>query len=168
MNDKKEDREESVSIGGDDATKTKRSTTRGRTTTTTLTEAVEEVKEEVKDEYGGGGGQKSSMVSPLASRSTSRRYDEHDGSRNDDDDDSKDYWETRMQPLRCVVVGVGKKGREFKKNEKKKNADATFSVDDSLSELERLCDAAGLVVVGRVTQNLRTPNARTFLGRGKN
>ena len=181
VNDKKEDREESGSIGGDDATKTKRSTTRGRTTTTTLTEAVEEVKEEVKDEYEnltweeiiereyGGGTQKSSMVSPLASRSTSRRYDlgGHDGSRNDDDDDSKDYWETRMQPLRCVVVGVGKKGREFKKNEKKKNADATFSVDDSLSELERLCDAAGLVVVGRVTQNLRTPNARTFLGRGK-
>ena len=181
VNDKKEDREESGSIGGDDATKTKRSTTRGRTTTTTLTEAVEEVKEEVKDEYEnltweeiiereyGGGTQKSSMVSPLVSRSTSRRYDlgGHDGSRNDDDDDSKDYWETRMQPLRCVVVGVGKKGREFKKNEKKKNADATFSVDDSLSELERLCDAAGLVVVGRVTQNLRTPNARTFLGRGK-
>ena len=184
VNDKKEDRgEESGSIGGDDATKTKRSTTRGRTTTTitTLTEAVEEVKEEAKDEYEnltweeiiereyGGGTQKSSMVSPLASRSTSRRYDlgGRDGSRNDDDEDSKDYWETRMQPLRCVVVGVGKKGRpEFKKNEKK-NADATFSVDDSLSELERLCDAAGLVVVGRVTQNLRTPNARTFLGRGK-
>ncbi len=36
-----------------------------------------------------------------------------------------------------------------------------------MSELERLCDAAGLVVVGRVTQNLRTPNARTFLGKGK-
>ena len=100
-----------------------------------LTEAVEEVKEEAKDEYEnltweeiiereyGGGTQKSSMVSPLASRSTSRRYDlgGRDGSRNDDDDDSKDYWETRMQPLRCVVVGVGKKGRpEFKKNEKKK------------------------------------------------
>ena len=53
-NDKKEDREgESGSIGGDDATKTKRSTTRGRTTTTTTTrtEAVEEVKEEAKDEY---------------------------------------------------------------------------------------------------------------------
>ena len=183
MNKKEDREEESGSIGGDNATKTKRSTTRGRTTTTTtLTEAVEEVKEEAKDEYEnltweeifereyGGGTQKSSMVSPLASRSTSRRYDlgGHDGSRNDDDDDSKNYWETRMQPLRCVVVGVGKKGRpEFKKNEKKKNADATFSVDDSLSELERLCDAAGLVVVGRVTQNLRTPNARTFLGRGK-
>jgi len=36
VNDKKEDREESGSIGGDDATKTKRSTTRGRTTTTKI------------------------------------------------------------------------------------------------------------------------------------
>ena len=174
VNDKKDHRGgESGSIGGDNATRTKRSP---RTTLTTLTEAVEEVKEEAKDEYENltweeiiereyGGGTQKSMVSP----STSRRYDldGHDGSRNDDDDDSKDYWETRMQPLRCVVVGVGKKGREYKKNEKKKNADETFSVDDSLSELERLCDAAGLVVVGRVTQNLRTPNARTFLGRGK-
>ena len=179
VNDKKDHREEeSSSIGGDKATKTKRSTRGRRTTTTTLTEAVEEVKDEVKDEYENltweeiiereyEGGTQKSMVSP-ASRSTSRRYDlgGHDGSHNNDDDDSKDYWETRMQPLRCVVVGVGKKGREFKKNEKK-NADATFSVDDSLSELKRLCDAAGLVVVGRVTQNLRTPNARTFLGRGK-
>jgi GTP-binding protein HflX len=174
VNDKKDHRGgESGSIGGDNATRTKRSP---RTTLTTLTEAGEEVKEEAKDEYENltweeiiereyGGGTQKSMVSP----STSRRYDlgGHDGSRNDDDDDSKDYWETRIQPLRCVVVGVGKKGREYKKNEKKKNADETFSVDDSLSELERLCDAAGLVVVGRVTQNLRTPNARTFLGRGK-
>ena len=179
VNDKKDHREEeSSSIGGDKATKTKRSTRGRRTTTTTLTEAVEEVKEEVKDEYENvtweeiiereyGGGTQKLMVSP-ASRSTSRRYDlgGHDGSHNNDDDDSKDYWETRMQPRRWVVGGGGKKGREFKKNEKK-NADATFSVDDSLSELKRLCDAAGLVVVGRVTQNLRTPNARTFLGRGK-
>jgi GTP-binding protein HflX len=102
------------------------------------------------------------------SNSSSGRYGEsdYDNSKKkkyDDDDDSRDYWETRSQPLRCVVVGVGKKGE--KKSEK--NANATFSVDDSLSELERLCDAAGLVVVGRVTQNLKTPNARTFLGRGK-
>ena len=66
-----------------------------------------------------------------------------------------------MQPLRCVVVGVGKKGREFKKNEKK-NADATFSVDDSLSELERLCDAAGLVVVGRVAPEFAVAKRERF------
>ena len=101
-----------------------------------------------------------SMASSFA-----RRYDESRESSYEKkkDDDSQDYWETRMQPQRCVVVGVGKKGE--KKSEK--NANATFSVDDSMSELERLCDAAGLVVVGRVTQNLRTPNARTFLGKGK-
>ena len=100
------------------------------------------------------------------SNSSSGRYGESDydnSKKKKHDDDSRDYWETRSQPLRCVVVGVGKKGE--KKSEK--NANATFSVDDSLSELERLCDAAGLVVVGRVTQNLKTPNARTFLGRGK-
>ena len=85
-----------------------------------------------------------SMASSFA-----RRYDESRESSYEKkkDDDSQDYWETRMQPQRCVVIGVGKKGE--KKSEK--NANATFSVDDSMSELERLCDAAGLVVVGRVT-----------------
>ena len=101
-----------------------------------------------------------SMASSFARRYDKSRESSYEKKK---DDDSQDYWETRMQPQRCVVVGVGKKGE--KKSEK--NANATFSVDDSMSELERLCDAAGLVVVGRVTQNLRTPNARTFLGKGK-
>ena len=40
-------------------------------------------------------------------------------------------------------------------------------LDDSLRELELLADTAGVEVVGQVTQNLRTPNPKTFIGSGK-
>lgn len=40
-------------------------------------------------------------------------------------------------------------------------------LDDSLQELELLADTAGVEVVGQVTQNLRTPNPKTFIGSGK-
>lgn len=40
-------------------------------------------------------------------------------------------------------------------------------LDDSLRELELLADTAGVKVVGQVTQNLRTPNPKTFIGSGK-
>ncbi len=40
-------------------------------------------------------------------------------------------------------------------------------VEDSLQELELLADTAGVEIAGSVTQNLNTPNPRTFIGSGK-
>jgi GTP-binding protein HflX len=40
-------------------------------------------------------------------------------------------------------------------------------LEDSLMELELLADTAGVEVVGNVTQNLTTPNPKTFIGSGK-
>lgn len=42
-----------------------------------------------------------------------------------------------------------------------------LSLEDSLEELALLADTAGVEVVGMVTQNLDTPNPRTFIGSGK-
>lgn len=40
-------------------------------------------------------------------------------------------------------------------------------LEDSLEELELLADTAGVEVLGTVTQNLDTPNPKTFIGSGK-
>jgi GTP-binding protein HflX len=40
-------------------------------------------------------------------------------------------------------------------------------LEQSLAELERLVDTAGADVVGTVAQRLKTPNPRTFIGKGK-
>jgi GTP-binding protein HflX len=45
--------------------------------------------------------------------------------------------------------------------------DDLLSVNDSLEELALLAETAGLDVVGRVTQRLNAPNAKTFIGQGK-
>jgi GTPase len=45
--------------------------------------------------------------------------------------------------------------------------DELLPLEDSLQELELLADTAGVEVVGYVTQNLKTPNAKTFIGSGK-
>mmetsp|Transcript_143677 Transcript_143677/g.264890 ORF Transcript_143677/g.264890 Transcript_143677/m.264890 type:complete len:608 (+) Transcript_143677:2-1825(+) len=42
-----------------------------------------------------------------------------------------------------------------------------WSLDDSLDELQRLCETAGLKVVGREHQALKAPSASTFIGAGK-
>ena len=42
-----------------------------------------------------------------------------------------------------------------------------LNLDDSLAELELLADTAGLEVVGTLTQNLESPNTKTYLGSGK-
>lgn len=42
-----------------------------------------------------------------------------------------------------------------------------LSLEDSLEELELLADTAGVEVVGVETQNLDTPNSKTFIGKGK-
>lgn len=42
-----------------------------------------------------------------------------------------------------------------------------ISLDDSLSELARLADTAGLEIVGETSQKLDTPNPNTYIGSGK-
>ena len=45
--------------------------------------------------------------------------------------------------------------------------DYILSLDDALEELELLTQIAGIEVVGHVTQNLQTPNPKTYIGSGK-
>ncbi len=63
--------------------------------------------------------------------------------------------ETPLEPALMVGVQV------------RHEADPRFTLDDSLRELELLAETAGLVIVGEVTQNLSSPNSRTFVGSGK-
>lgn len=42
-----------------------------------------------------------------------------------------------------------------------------ISLEDSLSELERLADTAGLEIVGETSQKLDTPHPNTYIGSGK-
>ncbi|MCA9979942.1 MAG: hypothetical protein KDD89_03900, partial [Anaerolineales bacterium] len=44
---------------------------------------------------------------------------------------------------------------------------AMMSVEDSLAELARLSDTAGLEIVGAVIQRLDKPNSATYIGSGK-
>lgn len=55
------------------------------------------------------------------------------------------------------LVGVGIKG----------NQESLWSVQDSLAELKRLAETAGLTVVGQSYQNLEIPNPATYIGKGK-
>ncbi|KAL3920476.1 MAG: hypothetical protein SGPRY_005238 [Prymnesium sp.] len=53
------------------------------------------------------------------------------------------------------------------KQVKYKTLAAQWSVNDSLDELERLSETAGLEVVGRDFQTMQHPTAATFIGSGK-
>jgi GTP-binding protein HflX len=57
---------------------------------------------------------------------------------------------------RAVLVGV-----EFTRGKQ------LLPVDESLAELARLADTAGLKVVGLVSQRLKHPDSATYIGRGK-
>ncbi|MCX8071450.1 MAG: GTPase HflX [Candidatus Binatia bacterium] len=60
-----------------------------------------------------------------------------------------------QQPERAVLVGVERHKREL------------LSGSESLDELERLAESAGVRVVGRVLQVLTRPQPATFIGSGK-
>ncbi len=64
----------------------------------------------------------------------------------------------QLQPVieRGLLVGVAFKGQP-----------ALFSLEDSLDELERLAETAGVTVVGRLTQTLDRPHPATLIGKGK-
>lgn len=61
---------------------------------------------------------------------------------------------TDIEPERALLVGVERR-------------DATWPVDRSLDELERLAETAGARPVARVTQRLDRPQPKTFIGSGK-
>jgi GTP-binding protein HflX len=61
----------------------------------------------------------------------------------------------------CFLVGA-----QIKQN-KYKTLQDSWTVDDSLDELGRLCDTAGLEVRGRDYQTMQHPSASTFVGPGK-
>jgi GTP-binding protein HflX len=61
---------------------------------------------------------------------------------------------TTLPRERGLLVGVGQYGD-------------TFEVEDSLNELEQLCETAGIVVVGRTYQKIDNPNPSYLIGKGK-
>lgn len=64
--------------------------------------------------------------------------------------------ETKSPQQKALLVGVSLYSQED-----------LLPLEDSLSELELLADTAGVEVLGQTTQNLRTPNPKTFIGSGK-
>jgi GTP-binding protein HflX len=61
---------------------------------------------------------------------------------------------TEAKADRAVLVTVDRGGRGW-------------AIEESLAELERLADTAGAEVVATLTQNMRAPDSRTFIGKGK-
>jgi GTP-binding protein HflX len=62
---------------------------------------------------------------------------------------------TTEQPQeRALLIGI-------------ERGDTVWPLEQSLAELERLASTAGAEVVGSVSQRLKSPNTRTFIGKGK-
>ncbi|MEI7553689.1 GTPase HflX [Candidatus Chlorohelix sp.] len=55
---------------------------------------------------------------------------------------------------KALLVGVGQQSD-------------LFDVEDSLLELEQLCDTDGVAVIGKTSQKISTPNRSYFIGKGK-
>lgn len=70
--------------------------------------------------------------------------------------------ETIAPPERAYLVGV-----EWKVIPDGKYAPEAWPAEESLNELTRLADTAGLEVLGQTEQKLERPNAATFIGKGK-
>jgi len=63
---------------------------------------------------------------------------------------------TEAPKEKALLVGVSLFGQ-----------DDLLNLEDSLEELARLADTAGVEILGQVTQNLDHPNPKTFIGSGK-
>ena len=61
---------------------------------------------------------------------------------------------TEVPQERALLVGIDRGSTEWQ-------------LEQSLEELARLVETDGAVVVGMVSQRLKNPNARTFIGTGK-
>ena len=70
--------------------------------------------------------------------------------------------ETIAPPEKAFLVGV-----DWKTIPNGKYLSDAWPVEESMLELERLADTAGLEVVGQMTQKLEKPNPATFIGKGK-
>ncbi len=70
--------------------------------------------------------------------------------------------ETIAPPEKAYLVGV-----EWKAIPDGKYKPEAWPAAESLSELARLADTAGLDVLGQTVQKLERPNASTFIGKGK-
>ena len=77
--------------------------------------------------------------------------------KNNDNKSTNDQIVTEAAPEPALMVGV----------QLRSEVDPRFTLDDSLRELELLAETAGLAIVGEVTQNLSSPNSRTYVGSGK-
>lgn len=64
--------------------------------------------------------------------------------------------ETKKPTQKALLVGVSVYNQE-----------ELLPLEDSLSELEFLADTAGVEVVGQISQNLNSPNPKTYIGSGK-
>ncbi|EYU36741.1 hypothetical protein ABFS82_14G295400 [Erythranthe guttata] len=89
----------------------------------------------------------------------SKRSEEKKGSVDESDRESRFKLRNGREVFeeKAYLVGVSRKG----------DTDGSFSIEDSLGELEQLADTAGLSVVGSTCQRLATPNSRTYIGSGK-
>ena len=70
--------------------------------------------------------------------------------------------ETLSPPERAFLVGV-----DWKSRPEGRYVEHAWSAAESLAELERLAETAGLEVVGKSTQRLDQPHPATFVGKGK-
>lgn len=76
---------------------------------------------------------------------------------------SADGYRSQTEPERVVLVGV-----EWARPEKREAGLSQHLTDDSLEELARLSETAGLEVAGSIVQSLRTGiHPATFIGSGK-
>lgn len=66
---------------------------------------------------------------------------------------------TAPEKERVILVGVS--------TEKDRLMGSAWTLEESLAELARLVETDGAQVVGRLTQNVPTPFAKTFIGSGK-
>jgi len=70
--------------------------------------------------------------------------------------------ETLTPPEKALLIGV-----DWKSHPEGKFLPDAWPVEESLAELERLAETAGIEIVDQIVQSLRRPNASTFIGQGK-
>lgn len=75
--------------------------------------------------------------------------------------------DTTIQSGSAFLVAVDIKRDRYKTLVGDMSQGALWTVDDSLDELARLCETAGLEVAGRDFQSLPNPSPSTFIGAGK-
>lgn len=96
----------------------------------------------------------------------STMYHQHDPLLDNDDNDDHQYTGQHSLQIkeRAFLVGATVKSTH---QQSKKNSNKGYSIIDSLEELGRLAETAGLDVVGHTYQVLEEPNPRTYVGTGK-